>query len=202
VSVVSAVVLHAGLRQPDATRTMVQTLLQQAWSAVTLLSHDALIVASPMQPDRGFDASVPPGARLVVDDHPQLWPAGALHAGLSAAEGERSLVVTGDMPLLNLPLLRYMVLLSPDYDAVMVRLAGKPEPLHAVYARACIPSLQSAIATANAQTLAALAGLRVRYVDDSEVETFDPEHLSVFRVQSMADWEWLQRGTRHRQTAA
>jgi molybdopterin-guanine dinucleotide biosynthesis protein A len=102
------------------------------------------------------------------------------------------------MLLLNLALLRYMILLSADYHMVVPRLGGNPEPLHAVYSRACVRPLERALSRGDQGISAILAGLRVRYVEDSEVETFDVNHLSFSRVRSGHDWEWAQKQLQRR----
>ena len=194
--VVSAVILRdawsrLGLAERLALEGQAQPLLERVWSAVATLTDDPLIVAGP-ESRHLLGEKVPAGARSVPDNHPHLWPLGALYAGLVAARHERALVVTSDMPLLNLPLLRYMILLSVDYDVVVVRLAGNLEPLHAVYGRACVRPLELALECGDPRIAAILPNLRVRYVDDTEVDTFDPDHLFFFRVQSVQDWEWAQ----------
>jgi molybdopterin-guanine dinucleotide biosynthesis protein A len=195
---VSAVVLHSAWSQLGAAERAplegaAQPLLERVWSALTALSDDPLIVAGEAgtPPRHLLGEGAPTGARIVPDNHPHLWPLGALYAGLAAARHDRVLVVASDMPLLNLPLLRYMVLLSPDYDVVITRLAGNLEPLQAVYGRSCVPPLELALECGDPRIAAILPNLRVRYIDDTEVDTFDSNHRSFFRVQSVQDWEWV-----------
>lgn len=201
--VVSAVILHGAWSRLGAARrapleAIAQRLLERVWSPLTTLSDDPLIVSAPAESYYLMGEGMPIGARIIPDRHPRLWPWGAAYAGLVAARYEHSLVVGIDMPLLNLPLLRYMILLSPDYDVVIPRVCGNLEPLHAVYSRACARPLELALEGSEPGMDAILPGLRVRYIDDTEVDTFDPSHHSFWRVQSMQDWMLVEKQPAHR----
>ena len=78
-------------------------------------------------------------AETLADLYPEKGPLGGIYTGLLASQSSHSIVVACDMPFLSTELLRYMVELSPDFDAVIPNLEkGMREPLHAVYSRSCL----------------------------------------------------------------
>jgi molybdopterin-guanine dinucleotide biosynthesis protein A len=93
------------------------------------------------------------------------------------------------MPFLNIDLLRYLMELCPDFDVVIPRLEGKPEPLHAVYSRSCLGPMETMLHENRVKIADFFPAVRVRYVDDAEVEKLDPQHLSFFNINSEADLE-------------
>ena len=64
---------------------------------------------------------------------------GALSAvSTSPSTTPHCLVVACDMPFLNADVLRYLVEQRPGYDVVVPSAHGRPQPLHAVYGKACL----------------------------------------------------------------
>jgi molybdopterin-guanine dinucleotide biosynthesis protein A len=129
---------------------------------------------------------------VVVDVYPGVGTLGGLHAGLSAIHSEYGLVVGCDMPLLNADLLRYMISQARGYDVVMPRVNKYHEPLHALYARGCVPVLERSILAGRRRILHALADLRIRYIEESEIDRFDPDRLSFFNVNTPEELERAQ----------
>ena len=128
-------------------------------------------------------------ARIVKDVHIGQGPMGGLHAGLLAAGNDYSLVVACDLPFLNHDLLRYMIGLRRGYDMVVPRVSGMIEPLHAVYSKSCLPAIERRLNEGRSMVYSLLEGVRVRFVEQEEVEKFDPKRLSFFNINSTADIE-------------
>jgi molybdopterin-guanine dinucleotide biosynthesis protein A len=127
------------------------------------------------------------GLPAVADIFAGVGTLGGLHAGLSAIHTEFGLVVGCDMPFLNADLLDYMISQAPGYDVVMPRVGKYYEPLHALYARRCVPALERSILAGQRRIRAALSDLRVRYIREPEIERFDPGQRSFFNVNTPAD---------------
>jgi molybdopterin-guanine dinucleotide biosynthesis protein A len=126
---------------------------------------------------------------VVADVYPGVGTLGGLHAGLSAIRTEYGLVVGCDMPFLNADLLRFMISQSRGYDVVMPRVGKYYEPLHALYARRCVPALEHSILAGQRRILHALAELRIRYIEEPELDRYDPDRLSFFNVNTPEDLE-------------
>jgi molybdopterin-guanine dinucleotide biosynthesis protein A len=165
--------------QPLVTRT-VHTLSD--------LSDDLVIVAN--DPDR-FEALALP-ARFVPDEIRGIGALMGVYSGLKAVRHPRALVVACDMPFLSLPLLRYMLPLAPGHDVVIPRLNNYLEPLHAVYDRSCLPSMKRLLDQGRRQIIAFFPEVRVRFVEEAEVDQFDPQRLSFVNVNTVEDWQQVQ----------
>jgi molybdopterin-guanine dinucleotide biosynthesis protein A len=96
------------------------------------------------------------------------------------------------MPFLNLPLLRYICSLAYNYDVVIPRLEGWTEPLHAVYSQACLPPMARLLEQGKRKIIDFFPEVRVRYVEQQEIDRFDPRHLSFVNVNTPEDWQRVQ----------
>ncbi len=91
--------------------------------------------------------------------------------------------------LFNLALLRYMIDLSPSFDAVIPRIGDRKEPLHAVYAKNCMVPMRRLMLDGELR-IADLPGfVNARYVEQEERDRFDPEHPTFFNVNTEEDLE-------------
>jgi molybdopterin-guanine dinucleotide biosynthesis protein A len=131
--------------------------------------------------------------RLVRDIHRGVGTLGRIHAGLAAARHDHALVVGCDMPFLNPSLLAYLASLAPHYDAVVPRVDGLFEPLHAVYCRSCLPLIEAQISTRQWQAFSFYPRARVRYVERAEIAHFDPELLSLRNANTPKEWQRVER---------
>jgi len=91
------------------------------------------------------------------------------------------------MPFLNVALLRYLMGLSSGFEAVIPKLEGNLEPLHAVYSKDCLGPIEDMLGDDRLKVTGLPGRLKARYVENEEVETFDPEHLSFFNINSESD---------------
>lgn len=166
-----------------------QTLIARVVTRLRTVVDEVLIVAN--DPPR-FAAL---GAPVFGDVYRGIGALGGLHAALSALETthhEYGLVVGCDMPLLNPDLLRYMLSLRSQraqFDVVMPRIGEYYEPLHALYSRRCLPTVEQHIRDGERRILRALADLNIRYLTPAEIARYDPQHLSFFNVNTPQDLE-------------
>lgn len=159
-------------------------LIERVLAHLRRLSDDLVIVANEAEPYGSL------GGRLVADEWPGMGSLGGIYSGLRAARYERGLVAACDMPFLNARLLRAMIELSRDYDVVMPRLNdGRMEPLHAIYGRACLGPMEVQLRQGDLRIINILPHLRVRYLEQSELDALDPQHLSFFNVNTQEDLE-------------
>ena len=190
---VSAVVLAGGhghrMGQDKALlRLGGQSLLARTVHTLAPLSDDLVVVTDDAARYRALGLPV----RLVADEQPGVGALMGLYSGLKAARHAWALVVACDMPFLNPSLLRYMIALSPGYEAIVPRIDDLYEPIHAIYARTCLPVMEDLIATGRRRIFDLFSRVRVRYVDRNEIEQFDPEHLSFLNVNTPEDWLRVQ----------
>lgn len=161
-----------------------KSLIERVVERVKLVSSQTLIVTSPRQ----LALPVAGEVEVLVDLYPGTGPLGGIYTGLLASPSSYSIVVGCDMPFLNIELLRYMIELSRDFDAVVPRLGeGKVEPLHAIYAKGCLDNMKTQLEHNQLRIARFLNTVRVRYVEKAECQKFDPQLLTFFNINCQSD---------------
>lgn len=134
---------------------------------------------------RYADLALP--ARCVTDIVPGCGPMGGLHAGLREIDAPFALAVACDMPFLNPRLLRYMADLPRDYDSLVPSIGGIWQPLHTIYAKACLATVEDLLAGGLLALTDLLTRVRVRTLPFATVRRFDPEGLSFLNLNEPDD---------------
>jgi molybdopterin-guanine dinucleotide biosynthesis protein A len=129
---------------------------------------------------------------MVEDIIKGLGPIGGIHTGLETISDEAGFFVACDMPYLNENLLRYMVTLKKDFDAVIPRVGRMVEPLHSLYTKQCLPILRESIDSQVHQIMRFFQKIRVRYVDEEELRSIDPRLRSFFNINKPEDLRGLR----------
>lgn len=164
-----------------------KTLIKRVAERLKPLSSRIFFVTSIEQAEQL--AAIGDG-EVLVDVFPGMGPLGGIYTGMLASPFQHNIVVACDMPFLNTGLLRYMVELSRDFDAVVPRLSTETlEPLHAVYSKVCLEAIKSQLDSGLLRVDTFLQKVRVRYVERDECERLDPELLSFFNVNYQSDLE-------------
>lgn len=168
------------------------TLLERTVALVGSLCADVVVVLN----DPAAWPDLP--ARLVGDQYPDGGALGGIYSGLAATAEPYALVVACDMPLLSRPLLAAMLARPRDYDALVPR-SPTPgaarnqldaEPLHAIYAKACLEPMRATIESGRRQIAAFFPLVRVAYLEPEELRRYDPagySFLNINTVEQMAD---------------
>jgi len=187
---ISCVVLAGGkglrLGQDKALETIGnKSLLHWVVSYLSLFKSNIIIVTAEKQSLSQLTDC--PELRIVTDAYPDKGPLAGIYTGLAASVSLYNLVVACDMPFLNYALLNYMLQISADFDLVIPRLGDMVEPLHAVYSKTCLPPIKSLLEQGNLSIRGLFSLVRVRYVEATEINRFDPEHLSFFNINTEAD---------------
>ena len=165
-----------------------QPLIVRTVQQLSALSDDLIIVVNT--PERFEPLGL--AARLVTDERPDEGSLMGIYSGLKAARHPYALVVACDMPFLSPSLLHHMLSLVPGYDVVVPRLAGMLEPLHAVYGRTCLPWIARLLDEGQRKVVAFFPHVKVRHVEEREIDVFDPLHLSFVNINTPQDWEQVQ----------
>ncbi|MCI0396581.1 MAG: molybdenum cofactor guanylyltransferase [Chloroflexi bacterium] len=114
------------------------------------------------------------GLPMFGDIYPDRGPLGGFHTALSHARFPHVLVVACDMPWLNRPLLEYMISLRETADIVVPQWDKYPEPLHAVYGRACLEPIEENLRAGLLKLTAFFGKVRVHFLDRPTIARFDP----------------------------
>jgi molybdopterin-guanine dinucleotide biosynthesis protein A len=163
-------------------------MLQRVVDSLSPVSHRILVVVAQGQECPALE---PRQARVdcLQDVYPGKGVLAGLYTGLAASNSEHSLVVAGDMPFLNPALLQYLTGAAPGFDVVMPRLDGLIQPLHAVYSKGCLPLIRAQLEQGQLQIRIFLEEVKVRYVQEAEIDGLDPKHLSFFNINTPRDLE-------------
>ena len=133
------------------------------------------------------------GVPLFGDVLPDKGPLGGLYTALHSATRPHVLCIACDMPFVVRPLLDYLISLIPEGDAIMPRLDGEAEPFRAIYSRACLAPIRAALDAGRMRMISFFPDVSVRFVDEAEIDRFDPQHLSFFNVNTPEDLEQARR---------
>ena len=164
-------------------------LLHRAIERVAEVSDDVIVVMSPA----AADPPVPEGARVVRDESEGEGPLAGLHAGLLAAvRSDLAVVVGGDMPDLQPPVLRAMVLALHDGpgDAAALATDDGPSPLPIVLRTWPAADAVHTLLHAGRRRLGDVLGVLGTVVIDEAIWTaMDPGRRSLFDVDRPEDLE-------------
>jgi molybdenum cofactor guanylyltransferase len=187
---VSCIVLAGGkstrLGRNKAFETIGEkSLLARAVSSLASFNSEIIIVVAK-------ESSLPElvdyqRLKIVRDIFSGKGSLGGIYTGLVDSKSFYNIVVACDMPFLSPDLLHYMVDQAENYDIVIPKINETLEPLHSVYSKRCIPSLKYLIEQNRLSILELIPMVKIRYIQDEEIDRFDPEHLSFFNINTETD---------------
>ncbi len=153
-------------------------MIEVVRAAVAGLGDELIIITN--KPEQYAHLGLP----MFGDLYPETGPLGGIYTALHAANHPHVLVVACDMPWLNRPLLEYMVELRRTADVVVPRWDKFPEPLHAVYSKACLEPIREKLEAEMFKITAFYGRVKVRFVERAEIERFDPDGRSFVNVNT------------------
>lgn len=132
------------------------------------------------------------GLREIADARPGAGPLAGIVAGLAAARHHLVAVIAVDMPAASGAVLQMLADSWEGEAAVLPRVDGRLEPLHAVYAVTCAQALRTMLTQGRYALRDALSALDVAVLDRSAWGTVDasgqfarnlnsPQDLAAFR---------------------
>lgn len=163
----------ASLRRDGAT------LLERTIQQLRVISREVILVGRE---------SAPLGARAVPDQEPGLGPVGGLLTGLRASRFALNVVVACDHPFLEAVVLRALVARAGDFDAVVPKVAGRAQPLVAVYRNDCLRVVEEYVQSGGRSLRGLLPHLSVRWFEEAELAGLDPDFRSFHNVNTPEDW--------------
>lgn len=135
------------------------------------------------------------GLPVVRDVHEGLGALGGLHAALGACEAPWAAVLSCDLPFVTAGLFeRLASLRAEDADAVApVQEDGRPQPLCALYAAACLDVAERLIRSGELRPRALLHTVRARWVPFAELSDLEGSDLFFNNVNTPRDYEEAKR---------
>ncbi|MBM2826574.1 MAG: molybdopterin nucleotidyltransferase and molybdopterin-guanine dinucleotide biosynthesis protein [Dehalococcoidia bacterium] len=164
-----------------------RSLLQRVVDTLLPLSREVIVVTHQQRYD--LPLSPHPRVRIAEDLLPDAGPLGGIYTGLTLSSSPYAYVVAGDMPFINPALLLHMADLREGNQAVAITSGGEPQPLHAIYARSCLPAVESMVLPSGRmerrlKLTDLLAEVNSRFLDEKEYKLLDPFGLSAYNVNT------------------
>jgi molybdopterin-guanine dinucleotide biosynthesis protein A len=160
-------------------RPMIEVVLE------TIAGLGAEILLITNKPDEYAHLNLP----MVSDVYPDHGPLGGIYTAVHTARHPHTLVVACDMPWLNRPLLEYMITLRQTADIIVPRWEKYPEPLHAIYSKACLEPIKAKLKEKRLKITGFFGEVDVRFVERAEIEQFDKNGRSFANINSPQDLE-------------
>ena len=161
-----------------------KSLIQRVIDRLAMLSTEIIIVTAHGKEIPCYSTVE---IKTVADIYPEKGPLVGIYSGLVSSSGSRAIAVGCDTPFLNVNLLEYMTQIRSMYDVVVPRIEDKLEPLCAVYSKKCSNPIQRLLEQDELRIDRLFGMVEVKYVEEDEVNRFDPEHLSFFNINNQAD---------------
>lgn len=146
-----------------------EPLAARALRVYRALFEDALVVANDPAPYAAL------GARIVADVIAGKGAPGGVHAALAAARTGWVFTAGCDMPFLSAEGIALLAARRAGHDAVLVRFAGRLEPLHALWSRACLPAFERALRAGDPSLRELSRLVNAAVIEEPEWRTIDPD---------------------------
>ncbi len=161
-------------------------LVDGAAAALRAIFPEVLLVASDAEPYVGL------GLPILPDLVPEKGPLGGIYTAVTAASHTHTFCLACDMPFPNPGLIRFLAGLAAGYDAVVPRTADGLQPLHALYGKGCLPAIRRQIEADRLKIDRLFERVRVRYVDEAELRSYDPGLQSFWNLNTREDLDLAQ----------
>jgi len=128
---------------------------------------------------------------LVTDIYPGKKALGGIYTGLFYAGYPHAFVAACDMPFLSQAFIHDMVERVNGYDIVVPETTEGLQPLHAIYAKSCLPNMKRLISQDKLKITGFYKGLKCLTISDTQIKSFDPEARMFINVNTHEDLQSL-----------
>ena len=136
-------------------------------------------------------------AEVVPDNSPGCGPLAGIEAALSVSDSDLNLFLPVDLPSLPIEFLRWIVARAAASSSVATipQVAGRPEPLCAVYSRRLLPGLRESLARGDFKIMAAIplaAAALGSAIDEFPVESLAAAMVSPSGSLTLTPGDWFR----------
>ena len=164
-----------------------KTLLDRILEVLLDIFPSILLVVqnenNSLRPDYG------PRVEVASDIIPEKGPLGGIYTALERSTAPNVFVIACDMPYPDSELIRCLLALAPEKEAVVPRRGEYIEPLFAVYRRDVRDRIRDRLEAGNLKIHDFIRELDVRYLDEEEIAACDPSFRSFFNINTPEDLE-------------
>lgn len=126
--------------------------------------------------------------RKVPDIYYKQGSLAGIHSGLCHARNERIFVVACDMPFLSEEVIRALCIYDRQAEVVIPRGEQGLEPLHACYAKSCLPAIEAVLDAGKKRIVGFFPQVAVAEMAPAEVRKIDPEGLSFRNINTPEEY--------------
>ncbi len=165
-----------------------QPLIERVAGVMSSIFEDLVLITNT--PEVYSYLNIP----LYKDEIEGCGPLGGILTGLTHMGCNYGFFAACDMPCLKQPFIRHMTYLKNGYDIVVPRISeDKIEPLHAIYAKTCIPFIRESIKGGCYRISRLIRMGYARYIDIDEICQFDPDLISFINVNTEKELNSINR---------
>ncbi|MCY4108784.1 MAG: molybdenum cofactor guanylyltransferase [Chloroflexi bacterium] len=157
------------------------TMLQLVNRTLESVCDETLVVGGPAR------AGV--NARRIPDRFPGAGPLAGILSALLAASSEHVFVVACDMPFVDSQAIKGLAALMDDHDAVVPRIQGRFETLHAIYKTDCAAAIREVLDAGDRRVRSFFSLINLRVVTEQEFALIDPSGRSSMNVNYPEEFE-------------
>jgi molybdopterin-guanine dinucleotide biosynthesis protein A len=156
-----------------------KTLLERLVAELRLVVDEVVLVLAPPTETESNSAlekliSVLE-LRVVRDSIPFQGPVSALGRGITVTGSDLSFACSCDLPLLRADVVSALCTMIGDHEAVVPRIGGELQPLHAVYKKSCATALCRMIECEEKRLQKVVEFVDARIVEEAEIVGHDPK---------------------------
>ena len=160
-----------------------RSILERQLAELSQVTDDLLLVGANSQSEG------PSGVRLIPD---RIADCGGLDAALAATRGSALALVACDLPFVTAALLKHLLALTAEADAVIPRTERGYHPLCAAYTRGCQAVVARRLEARQLQMTGLMEDIRVRVVTEEELGAFGGRDRLLANVNTQADFLKIQ----------
>lgn len=157
---------------------------------VSTALDEIVVVVSSKDQKKKFETLLRDKANIVIDKNDSQSPLVGAITGFESAEGEYSLLLPCDTPLVSTQIVQFLFDICINKSAVIPRWpSGYIEPLQAVYhTKSALTAAKTALEQGKMNMRSMIDNLRVvRYVSTMVLEQLEPKLLTFFNINTPQD---------------
>ena len=112
------------------------------------------------------------GCQIVKDEIQGIGPAAGIYSGLWASRSDENFILSCDMPMITVDLIRFLLSQKKDFDAVIPLNNGLPEPLCGFYRKSCIPVFKRSLDQGKYKIQDILTEVNTRFIPVTSADPF------------------------------
>lgn len=124
-----------------------------------------------------------------------IWPdripgkgaLGGLYTAVLGSAFPWTFCIACDMPFPDPEVIAYLQRLAPEADVVIPRTADGYQPLHAIYSKACLPTMESLLRADRLKIDQLFPAVRLRVVEGEELRRIDPLQRAFININTEED---------------